>query len=100
MYQKVLMTLFMSNFWNIIKNLMRLRKLIKILGIFGFVNLDKILIEEMGFQCVLVLMMFDIGSGVKKKMAMESQEHLYFKNILKGHFCIKIENLTSDTIYY
>jgi hypothetical protein len=30
---------------------------------------------------------------------MEKHEHLFFKNIYKNHFYIKIENLISDIIF-
>jgi hypothetical protein len=54
--------------------------LIKILGIFGFVNLVKIPIEVMEYLFAQVLTILDIDYVENKRMVMERLELLSFKN--------------------
>jgi hypothetical protein len=67
--------------------------LIKILEIFGFVNLVKIPIEVTEYLFAQVLTILDIDYVENKRMVMERLELLSFKNTLKNHFYTKIENL-------
>ena len=74
--------------------------MIKILGIFGFVSLEKIRTEEMGYLSVRVLMISGTGSEESKKMVMGRLEHLFYRNISKNHSYIRIESLTLGIICY
>ena len=74
--------------------------MIKILGIYGFVSLERIQIEEMGYLSVQVLMILDTDSEESKKMEMGRLEHLFYRNISKNHSYIRIESLTLGIICY